>query len=177
MARIVNKIAAILLLTLSGMAADVSGTWTGTFGVPGSDHKEPQYFILKQDGKKLTDSGGPDAVEQYPILNGRVEDDAVSFELTSGEWTFKYDLRAVSQEMNGDLQLKSKGVDARSAHVVLRRVDAKAGSGLAQPKPRDAVRAIVDLFDRFPIVAIGEGHGLREAGDFYVSLVKDARRK
>jgi len=32
----------------------------------------------------------------------------------------------------------------------------------------------VDLFDRFPVVAIGEGHSLREAGDFYVTLVKDA---
>jgi len=103
-----NKIAAVLLLSLSGMAADVSGTWSGTFSVPRSDHKEPQYFILKQDGKKLTGSGGPDAVEQYAIFNGRVEDDAVSFELTRGEWGFVYHLRAVSQEMNGDLQLKSK---------------------------------------------------------------------
>lgn len=65
--------------------------------------KEPQYFILKQDGKKLTGSGGPDAVEQYPILNGSVENDVVTFGLTmtfgltTGEWTFKYDLRALAR--------------------------------------------------------------------------------
>jgi len=168
-----NKIAAVLLLTLSGMAADVSGTWTGTFDVSGSDHKEPQYFILKQDGKKLTGSGGPDAVEQYQILNGSVENDVVTFELTTGEWTFRYNLRTIKQEINGDLQLKSKEGDTRTAHVTLRKTHIAAGPGTMQPKPQNAVRGIVDAFDRFPIVAIGEGHSLREAGDFYLSLVKD----
>jgi hypothetical protein len=173
MTRIMNKIAAVLLLTLTGMAADISGTWNGTFSVPGSDHKEPQYFILKQDRKKLTGSGGPDAVEQYPILNGTVENDVVTFELTTGEWTFSYDLRTVKQEMSGDLHLRSKEGDTRTAHVTLRKAQLAAGSGTVQPKPQNAIRGIVDAFDRFPIVAIGEGHSLREVGDFYVSLVKD----
>src|SRR5215831_20799263 len=91
------RIAVVAWLILSGVSADVSGTWTGTFSVPGSDHKEPQYFILKQDGTKLTGSGGPDAVEQYVIANGTVEDGVVTFELTSGEWKFKYDLKTVEQ--------------------------------------------------------------------------------
>ena len=167
-----NKIAAVLLLTVSGIGADLSGTWIGTFSVPGSDHKEPQYFILKQDGKKLTGSGGPDAVEQYPILNGSIENDVVTFELTTGEWTFKYDLK-LKQELNGDLQLKSREGDTRTAHVTLRKVEIAAVPGTLQPKPQNAIRGIVVAFDRFPIVAIGEGHSLREAGDFYVSLVKD----
>ena len=168
-----NKIGAVLLLTLSGMAADVSGPWTGTFSVPGSDHKEPQYFILKQDGKKLTGSGGPDAVEQYPIVNGRIENDVVTFELTSGDWKFRYDLKTVGQEMNGTLHLKSKEGDTRTANVRLKQAHVAAGTGTMQPKSQNAIRAIVDLFDQFPVVAIGEGHSLREAGDFYVSLVKD----
>ena len=36
-----------------------------------------------------------------------------------------------------------------------------------------AVRAIVSAFAGHPIVAIAESHGLRQAGDFYVSLVRD----
>jgi len=168
-----NRIVALLLLTATGMGADVSGTWIGTFSVPGSDHKEPQYFTLKQNGKKLTGSGGPDAVEQYPILNGTVENDLVTFELTTGEWAFNYDLRTIKHELNGGLQLKSKAGDARTAHVRLRKVDTAARPGTLQPKPRNAIRGILDAFDRFPIVAIGEGHSLREVGDFYVSLVKD----
>jgi len=171
--RIMNKIAAVLLLTVSAMGTDVSGTWIGTFSVPGSDHKEPQYFILKQEGKKLTGSGGPGAVEQYPILNGSVENDVVIFELTTGQWTFKYDLRTVKEEMNGGLQLKSKEGDTRTAHVTLKKAHIEAAPGTMQPKPQNAIRGIVDAFNRFPIVAIGEGHSLREAGDFYVSLVND----
>jgi hypothetical protein len=168
-----NKIAVVLLLTLSGVTADVSGTWTGTFSVPGSDHKEPQYFILKQDGKKLTGSGGPDAVEHYPVVNGRIENDVVTFELTSGDWKFRYELKTVGQEMSGTLHLKSKEGDTRTANVTLKQAHVAAGIGTMQPKPQNAVRAIVDFFDRFPIIAIGEGHSLQEAGNFYVSLVKD----
>lgn len=168
-----NKIVAVLLLAASGMRVDVSGTWIGTFGVSGSDHKEPQYFTLKQNGKKLTGSGGPDAVEQYPVLSGTIENDAVTFELTTGEWTFRYNLRTIQQELKGDLQLKSKAGDTRTAQVTLRKVEIAARPGTLQPKPRNAIRGILDAFDRFPIVAIGEGHSLREAGDFYVSLVKD----
>lgn len=171
--RIMSKITAVLLLTVSGIAADVSGTWTGAFGVPGSDHKEPQYFILRQDGKKLTGSGGPDAVEQYPILNGSVENDVVTFELTSGEWKFNYDLKAVGQGMTGTLHLKSKEGDTRTAEVTLKKNHVALGTGTIQRNGQNAIRGIVDAFDRFPIVAIGEGHSLREAGDFYVSLVKD----
>jgi len=168
-----NKIGTVLLLTLSGMAGDVSGTWTGTFSVPGSDHKEPQYFILKQDGTKLTGSGGPDAVEQYVIANGTVEDGVVTFELTRGEWKFKYDLKTVEQEMTGTLHLKSKEGDTRTARVTLRKTQVAVGTGTRLPTAQNAVRSIVDAFDRFPIVAIGEGHSLREVGDFYVSLVND----
>ena len=159
-------------LTLTATAEDVSGTWTGTFSVAGSDHKEPQLVILKQDGTKLTGSAGPDAVEQYQIRNGRVDHNVV-FEVTSGSWKFEYNLRTVGQEMSGDLKLISKEGDTRPAHVVLRRGHDSAGIAITQPKPQYAVRAIVDAFDRFPIIAIGEGHSLREVGDFYVSLVKD----
>jgi hypothetical protein len=45
--------------------------------------------------------------------------------------------------------------------------------GTVKPQPQDAIPAIVQAFDRYPIVAIGEAHSLREAGDFYVSLVRD----
>lgn len=168
-----KEIAAVLLLSLSGMAADVSGNWTGNFSVPSSDRREPQYFIFKQDGEKLTGSGGPVAIEQYPIQNGKVENGVITFVLTTGKWTFKYSLKIVGESMDGDLQLQSKVGDTHSAKVTLKKIQAEATSGLIQPKPQNAVQAIVDLFDRFPIVAIGEGHSLREAGDFYISLVND----
>src|SRR5690349_20617632 len=42
-------------------------------------------------------------------------------------------------------------------------------AGPAQP----AVPALVAEFARHPVVAIAEYHGLRQAGDFYISLVCD----
>jgi hypothetical protein len=53
-------------------------------------------------------------------------------------------------------------------------VPAAAGEPPApDPQPEDAVRAIVREFGRHPVVAIGEAHWLRQAGDFYRALVKD----
>ena len=166
------RLAAVAWIIFSSVAADVSGTWTGTFSVPGSDHKEPQYFLLQQNGKKLTGSGGPDAVEQYPLVNGSIEGEAASFELSTGDWKFNYELRTVGQEMKGTLYLKSKEGDSRTAQVTLKKAETATGTALL-PNAQNAIRGIVDLFDKFPIVALGEGHSLREAGSFYVSLVKD----
>jgi hypothetical protein len=43
------------------------------------------------------------------------------------------------------------------------------------PRPIDAVQGIVAAFQQHPVVIIGESHWLRQAGDFYVSLVRDKR--
>jgi hypothetical protein len=111
----------VVLLVVGAVAADVTGTWSGTFKVSGGDHSTPQLIILKQDGNKLPGSAGPDAGEQYPIENGKVEGDRVRFEVTSGEWRFGYDLkRAGPDEMKGDLELKSVG-SRRTAVVAVSR--------------------------------------------------------
>jgi hypothetical protein len=43
----------------------------------------------------------------------------------------------------------------------------------AQALPQDGVTGIVRAFRDYPIVAIGEIHSIRQAGDFYDSLVRD----
>ena len=111
----------IMLLVVAAMASDVTGTWTGTFTVSGGDHSTPQIVILKQNGNKLTGSAGPDAQEQYPLENGKIEGDRVTFELTSGEWKFSYNLRRSGQDgLKGNLELKSVN-DGRTAVVALSR--------------------------------------------------------
>jgi hypothetical protein len=118
-----KKIPIVMLFTLCAMAADISGTWTGTFKVASGDRREPQLLILKQNGNNLTGSGGPDTIEQYPIQNGTVDGDVVTFELSSDSWKFGYHLKRVGQTMSGDLKLKSTKGDTRSATVTLRKVD------------------------------------------------------
>ena len=116
-----SALAVIVMLVVMASASELTGTWSGTFKVSGGDHSTPQIMILKQDGKKLTGSAGPELGEQYPVENGQVDGDRVRFEVTSGEWRFSYDLkRSGADEMKGNVELK--GVDdVRVADVVLRR--------------------------------------------------------
>jgi hypothetical protein len=114
-----RTVTAVLLLAASAMAGDLTGKWSGTFKVDGGDHSVPQLFILKQQGKTLTGSGGPNAGEQYPLENGRIDGGEVRFELTTGEWKFAYDLKQTGPDgLKGDLKLQSVN-DSRSARVSL----------------------------------------------------------
>jgi hypothetical protein len=113
--------AIVVLLTVSASAGDLNGKWSGTFKVDGGDHDIPQIFILKQNGNVLTGSGGPDAQEQYPVENGRVDGDRVKFEVSTGEWKFAYDLRQTEPDaLKGNLELKSIN-NRRTATVALRK--------------------------------------------------------
>jgi hypothetical protein len=114
-----KAMAVVLLLAVSAMAGDLTGKWSGAFKVDGGDHNVPQVFLLKQQGKTLTGSGGPNAGEQYPIENGRIDGNEIRFELTTGEWKFAYDLKQTGPgELKGDLKLESVG-DSRTAKVSL----------------------------------------------------------
>jgi hypothetical protein len=115
-----KAIAVVLLLTIPAMAGDVTGKWAGVFKVDGADHDVPQLFIFKQDGNKLTGSGGPNQSEQYPIEDGKVDGDRVRFEITTGEWKFTYSLRASDAKLAGELELKSVD-NRRTAKVNLSR--------------------------------------------------------
>ena len=113
--------ATIVLLAATAAAGDISGKWSGSFKVDGGDHNVPQLFILKQQGKSLTGSGGPNASEQYPIENGRVDYSKVQFELTTGEWKFEYNLTQSSDQLQGSLKLKSTD-ETRNATVTLSKL-------------------------------------------------------
>jgi len=115
----------LMFFAVSALAIDLTGKWSGKFKVSGGDHTVPQLFILKQQGKTLIGSGGPNSSEQYPIENGRIEGNEIKFELTTGEWKFAYDLRETEPDaLNGDLKLESVG-DSRTAKVSLERVKDK----------------------------------------------------
>jgi hypothetical protein len=109
-----------LLIALVTPIGSFSGSWQGSFRVAGGEHDVPQLFVLNQDGKKLTGTGGPDRDERYPIANGQVNGDRVTFELTTGDWKFFYDLKNTGQQMSGRLTLKSVNA-TRTAEVFLRK--------------------------------------------------------
>ena len=115
---------ALFLLCATAMGADLSGQWSGRFKAEGSDHSIPQLIILKQQARTLSGSAGPDASEQYPLENGKVDGNKVSFQVTTGEWRFTYNLKAEQDSLSGDLKLEST-TQSRNAKVTLIRVKTK----------------------------------------------------
>jgi hypothetical protein len=56
----------------------------------------PFYFIFRQDGNKLSGSGGPSEKEQIVSFeNGVVDDDRIAFEMRNEEDTLKVVLKRV----------------------------------------------------------------------------------
>lgn len=110
-----------VLFTLNLEAANTTGRWSGQFRVEGGDHDIPQLILIKQEGNKITGSGGPNESEQYPIEKGSIDGDHVQFELTTGDWKFAYDLKIDDAKMMGKITLNSLN-ESRSAKVSLTKV-------------------------------------------------------
>lgn len=114
-------LAVLLLFVATGMAADLTGKWSGSFKAEGSDHSVPQFFLLEQDGVRLSGSAGPNEKEQYPIEKGQVVQNKATFEVTTGEWKFTYNLSVETNYLTGDLKLESPN-ESRTAKVKLTRL-------------------------------------------------------
>ncbi len=74
----------LALVALPLDASDVSGKWSGTFEAvtnDGNTRSEPLLLIFKQDGEKLTGSGGPNEAERHDMRDGKVVGDKITFEV------------------------------------------------------------------------------------------------
>jgi hypothetical protein len=91
-----------LLLTLSIFAANLTGKWTGTFidNTETSKH-DGILLILNQDGNALTGTVGPDATEQLPISNGKIDGNNVTFDLKAEEIMVHFTLQLVDNHLKG----------------------------------------------------------------------------
>lgn len=111
-----KTVALVALRAAAAFAANLSGKWSGSFPCPGCRPR-----CLKQDGSKLTGSGGSNHGEQYPIENARIDGNNLTFDLTTGDWKFTYRLKVSSRQLEGDLELKSVD-NKRTAKVILNKV-------------------------------------------------------
>ena len=113
---------ALVFLALAAVAAaaDVSGKWSGAFRAIGGDGDTPQLFTLKQDGGRITGSGGPDAAEQYPVIDGTIAGDRVKFEVKTTQREFFYELTGKGDKLRGKILIRT-GPDKRDADVWLER--------------------------------------------------------
>lgn len=89
-------------------ASDATGTWKGTLS--GDGRENSAHLILKQEGKLLTGSGGPDEGEQRAIRNGVVGDnDALSFEIEQGNAVMKFTARLDGDSITGEVSREQDG--------------------------------------------------------------------
>lgn len=100
-----------LLLSLGAPAADFSGNWASA----------PMYLILKQDGNKLSGSGGPTAKDQQLSFdNGTIDGNRASF---------KIGMFQVSVTINGDELRGELNTGSGTQPIYLKRVIAGAPAG------------------------------------------------
>ncbi len=123
-----------LLAAVAVEAADVSGKWSGTANVKSSDGQMRAltvFFIFKQEGIRLTGSGGQHEGDQVEIQNGRVEGDRVTFEIAGRGAPVRLDLKAVEDRVEGEAKRPGE-----VATIVLKRFTGKCQSA---PQPAETV--------------------------------------
>jgi hypothetical protein len=98
----------IALAATTLAAADVTGTWRGTFTPDGRD-AGPALLILKQEGNAVTGTAGPDENEQHPISKGKVENDTVAFDVETPGGVMKFTLKQKGDELGGDVTRERDG--------------------------------------------------------------------
>ena len=119
-------LALVLAMLPVAAPADVSGKWSGTFEAITDEgtRTQPLLLIFKQDGEKLTGSGGPNDSEQHPFENGKVDGDKVTFQVPLERGSISFDLTLAGDELKGDMTRSREGRE-QTAKVSLKRLAQK----------------------------------------------------
>jgi hypothetical protein len=94
----------LLSLTAAAAAADVSGNWVGTYDLTFPDGQAQSgqvYMTLKQAGSEITGTAGP-AEQQWPITNGKIDRNRITFDLQSDGPLYKVELTLAEGRLKGE---------------------------------------------------------------------------
>src|SRR5580765_7787450 len=89
------------VFAMTALAADVTGKWAGTFAPEG---QEPGncVVVLKQSGTTLTGTAGPDENQQWPLKDGKLENNKITGEVNSPDGAvYKLDLVVEGEHIKG----------------------------------------------------------------------------
>jgi hypothetical protein len=116
-----------LLVFLAGtlFGADVSGHWSGAFTfITGSGEKGEALvlLILKQDGEKITGTGGRDEADRHDIIEGKIAGDKIILEVEAGNSPIRLELTVAGEEMKGDVTRTRGDGSKQTAKALVKRV-------------------------------------------------------
>jgi hypothetical protein len=120
MKRILLLCVAILLMagTATVLAADITGTWTGTAKGP-DGNGFPLSFTFKLDGTKLTGTVQGPQGDPIEISEGKVDNDKISFNVSFNGMTIKHEGTIAGDEIK--LTTKADQGDFPGGELVLKR--------------------------------------------------------
>ena len=100
------------LALVAAVEPNVTGKWTGSFNVIGSDGQTKDstaLLVLKQAGTEITGTVGPNENEQHAITKGRIEGNKIVLESADGELSLKFDLTLAEDRITGDVNAVGEG--------------------------------------------------------------------
>lgn len=105
-------------------AANLTGTWSGSFKPSDSANTETAHMVLKHSGKELTGTAGPKPDQQFEITKGVVaqtkEGTVATFDVTGGGPVMHFELKLVEEHLKGTVKAEM-GEEKRTATVDLQR--------------------------------------------------------
>ena len=116
---------ALLFSALTVYAADATGKWSGSFEIktPEGETRNPSaYLVLKQDGNKLTGSGGPAEDRQEGSVAGTVEGNQLTFTVEHDGQAMNFKLQMDGDSMTGQVSREHPERGKETAKVSLKRV-------------------------------------------------------
>lgn len=108
----------VLVTALFAATDNVTGKWTGSFVMTrdGETKDSTAYMDLKQNGTELTGTAGPSVDQQWPIQNGKVEGNKLTFAVQSDGPVVKFELTLADGHLKGEAKAEQEG---RSMKAVL----------------------------------------------------------
>jgi len=128
MTRIAGTVVAVFL-AVSALAAaqDFSGIWTGEFNitVDGETRPDVVHMVLKHSGTAVTGTVGPNADSQWPIINGKVDGDKVTFQVqpNGGPGVISFSLVLTDGHLKGEALAKADDRSFSAAVDVQRKTN------------------------------------------------------
>jgi hypothetical protein len=123
-----KKLFGLLLLSSFALTAgDLTGKWTGRFDITNSDGEakaDSAYMNLKLEGKTVTGTAGPDESKQWPIKNGKLEEDKLTFTVSMEDGgSIEFSLVFDGDAIRGNAVGTGNGGEKMSAKLDLKRVN------------------------------------------------------